>query len=179
MTDKKRIKESKSPVVEEPLEHLPFWSSIHTNQPFPYVPQVKDTVIYFPQPHLEFLRRNGRKLKEKFDFEEIVKTSKPYHEGVIDEIEYIAGEYVKCKIVLRILIGRKWTRISLNYFFGTNQPNYLVLKSLFSSNSEFRFKENETVKIRAPPCQNENGIVLEIKTESDPSISFGAYKILW
>lgn len=164
---------------EEETSYLPYWSSVSTNQAFPFVPQLKDSIIYFPEPHFHFLRRNGRKLKEKINFEDILSSNKSYFEGIIEELEYIPDEIVKCKIVLKLMIGKKWKRIDFHYFFGINQPNFIVLKSAYAINSDLKFKANETVKIRVPPCQDENGIILEIKDNVDQTTSFGSYKILW
>ena len=158
---------------------MPYWSSVYTNKAFPYVPQLKDVVIYFPKPHLDFLRKNGRKLKEKIDFDVILPTDKALFEGIVDEIEYIPAEIVKCRITLKIMIGKKYERIQFNYFFGINQPSYIVLKSTYISNREIKFKVNETVKIRNLPCQDENGIILDVNEDTDPLKSFGNYKILW
>lgn len=164
--------------VDEP-NNLPYWCSIASNQAFPYVPQLKDKIIYFPTPHFEFIRRNGRKLKEKIDFQEILPENKKYFEGFVEELDYIPDDNLKCKITLRIMISRKSTKIHFHYFFGINQPNYLVLKTAFASNSSLKFKNNETVKILTPPCQDENGIILEVKDETEPASTFNAYKILW
>lgn len=177
--DKKKIKESKRNKSDDEASYLPYWSSVCTNQAFPYVPQLKDSIVYFPGPHLYFLRRNGRKLKEKIHFDDILPENKPYFEGIIEELEYVPDEIVKCKIVLKLMIGKKWTRINFHYFFGINQPNFIVLKSFYSSNSDLKFKSNEIVKIRVPPCQDESGIILEIKDDADQTTNFGAYKILW
>lgn len=136
-------------------------------------------MIYFPSSHLDFLRKNGRKLKERIDFEDLLPENKSSFEGTIEELEYIPDENVKCKIVLKIMIGRKPTRIKFHYFFAVNQPNFLVLKTIHESNNNLKFKLNETVKIRVPPCQDENGIILDIKDESSSSVAFGVYKVLW
>lgn len=106
-------------------------------------------------------------------------TNKPYFEGTIEELEYIPDETVKGKIGIKLMVGRKWTKIQFHYFFGINQPNFIVLKTAFHQNTDARFKPNETVKIRAPPCQDENGIILEIKEDVDYSANFGLYKVLW
>ena len=176
--DKIRAKESKKTKLENESNFLPYWSSVYTNQPFPYVPQLKDSVIYFPVPHLNFIKRNGRKLKEKINYDCILPENKPYFEGIIEELLYIPDEIVKCKIGLKLMIGRKFTRIDFHYFFGINQPNFILLKSAYTSNSDVTFKSNETVKIRVPPCQSENGIILEIKGDAEQS-TYGAYKVLW
>lgn len=173
-SDLKRIK-----ATDEEMSNLPYWSSVSIKQAFPYVPQVKDSVIYFPGPHTEFLKRNGRKLKEKIDYHDSLPSNKLYFDGVIDELIYVPDDNVKCKITLRVMFGRKSEKIQFHYFFGINQPNYIVLKTAFCLNSSSKFKSNETVKIRVPPCQDENGIILEIKDEIDPVSAFGAYKILW
>lgn len=152
---------------------------MYTNQAFPYVPQLKDSVVYFPDPHLYFLKRNGRKLKEKINYVGILPTNKLYFEGIIEELHYIPDNVVKCKLVLKLMIGRKWTKIDFHYFFGINQPNFIVLKSAYNSNSDLKFKSNETVKIRVPPCQDENGIILEIKDDTEQLTNFGTYKVLW
>ena len=162
----------------EELDHLPYWSSVYVNQSQPYVPQLGDLVIYFFKPHLEFLKRNGRKLREIIDYEDILPATKSFLEANVEEIEYTPAEVVKCRLVLKAMIGRKNFRLKFNYFFGIPQPNYLVLKSAFLCNVEQRFKSNETVKILAPPCQGETGIILDIEG-SDPSATFTAYKILW
>ena len=125
------------------------------------------------------MRKNGRKLKEKIDFDVILPTDKALFEGIVDEIEYIPAEIVKCRITLKIMIGKKYERIQFNYFFGINQPSYIVLKSTYISNREIKFKVNETVKIRNLPCQDENGIILDVNEDTDPLKSFGNYKILW
>lgn len=174
ISDIKRTK-----LVDDKMSDLPYWSSVSINQAFPYVPQLKDSVIYFPGPHIDFLRRNGRRLKEKIDYDDVLNLNKLYLEGIIDELVYIPDDNVKCKITLRVMISRKSTKIQFHYFFGINQPNFIVLKSVYCSNSSVKFKSNETVKIRAPPFQNENGIILEIKDEIDSISAFGAYKILW
>lgn len=135
--------------------------------------------MYFPGPHFDFLKRNGRKLKEKIDFADFLPTNKPYFEGTIEELEYIPDEIVKCKIVIKLMVGRKWTKIQFHYFFGINQPNFIVLKTAFQQNTDAKFKSNETVKIRVPPCQYENGIILEIRDDVDHSATFGVYKVLW
>ena len=177
--DKRKIKESKRMKSDDETSYLPYWSSVYTNQAFPYVPQLKDSVIYFTEPHLYFLKRNGRKLKEKINYVDILPTNKSYFEGIIEEMHYIPDDIVKCKIVLKLMIGRKSTKIDFHYFFGINQPNFIVLKSAYLSNSDLKFKSNETVKIRVPPCQDENGIILEIKDDAEQLASFGAYKVLW
>lgn len=178
--EKKKAKLVTKAVVEEvqELDHLPYWSSVYVNQSQPFVPQLGDVVIYFFKPHLDFLKRNGRKLKEIIDYEDLLPHGKPYLEGIIESIEYIPAELVKCSIALKVMIGRKNFRLKFNYFFGIPQPNYLVLKSAFSCNLDQRFKTNETVKILAPPCQGETGIILDI-VSNDPSDTFHAYKILW
>lgn len=180
--DKKKTKELKrikSDDENENSSYLPYWSSVYTNQAFPYVPQLKDSVIYFTEPHLHFLKRNGRKLKEKINYVDILPKNKSYFEGIIEEMHYIPDDIIKCKIVLKLMIGRKWTKIDFHYFLGINQPNFIVLKSAYLYNYDLKFKSNETIKIRAPPCQNENGIILEIKDDSEQFVSFGAYKVLW
>lgn len=143
------------------------------------MPQLKDEIVYFPAPHMDFLRRNGRKLKEKVDFDQFSTSKISLFYGIIEELEYIPDDTVKCKIVIKIMIGRKWTKIDFHYFFGINQPNFMVLKSVHSSNASVKFKSNETVKIRVPPCQNENGIILELKDEVDSLSYFGMYKVIW
>jgi hypothetical protein len=177
--DKKKNKDLKRTKPDDETSYLPYWSSVFTNQAFPYVPQLKDSIIYFPEPHLYFLKRNGRKLKEKFNHDDILPAKKSYFEGIIEELHYIPDEIVKCKIVLKLMIGRKWTKIGFHYFFGINQPNFIVLKSAYTSNCDFKFKLNETVKILVPPCQDENGIILEIKEDAEQLVNFGAYKVLW
>lgn len=162
----------------EELDHLPYWSSVYVNQAQPYVPQIGDVVIYFFKPHLEFLRRNGRKLKEMVDYEDLLPKGKGFLEGTVESIEYVPAELVKCQLVLKAMIGRKNFRLKFTYFFGIPQPNYLVLKAAFDCNIQQRFKTNETVKILAPPCQGESGIILDI-VEDDPVSNFNAYKILW
>ncbi len=177
---RKRAKETPKAAIEdvEELDHLPYWSSVYTNQAQPFVPQLGDVVIYFFKPHLDFLKRNGRKLKESIEYEDILPFSRPYLEGTIEAIEYPPAELVKCQIVLKVMIGRKSFRCRFSYFFGIPQPNYLVLKSAFSCNLDQRFKSNETVKILSAPCQGESGIILDIEGE-DPTGTFNAYKILW
>lgn len=182
--DKKKVKEAKtkaeSVVEEEELDHLPYWNSLYKQQSQPYVPQMKDTVLYFPKPHFEFLKKQGRKLKERIDYEEDLPKDKMFVEGEIEEIEYIPGEVVKCKIVLKIKVGRKSNRIEFSYFFGVNQPNFMLLKSSYEDSQRNKFKLNETVKIHVPPCKGDNGIILEIKDSNlDPLTCIGAYKILW
>ena len=174
ISDVKRTK-----LVAEEVNNLPYWSSVSVKQAFPYVPQLKDSVVYFPGPHFDFLRRNGRKLKEKIEYDDILPANKLYFEGIIEELEYIPDDNVKCRITLKVMIARKSTKIQFHYFFGINQPNYIVLKTAFCSNSDLKFKYNETIKIRVPPCQDENGIILEVKDEIDPAANFGGYKILW
>ena len=178
-SSKKVLDAKRAKSIEDEMSNLPYWSSISVKQAFPYVPQLKDHIIYFPGPHFDFLRRNGRKLKEKIEYDNILPKNKQYLDGIIDELEYIPDDTVKCKITLRIMIARKSTKIQFHYFFGVNQPNYIVLRSAFLSNSDLKFKYNETVRIRVPPCQDENGIILEVKDEIDPVSIFGAYKILW
>lgn len=166
-------------IEDEETDHLPYWNSVYLNQAFPYVPQLGDKVVYFHRPHFEFLRRNGRKYREKIDYEEDLPNDRPYFEGTIDEIEYIPAEIIKCRIVLKVLIGRSNQRLQFSYFFGVSQPNYLVLKTAYTSNVSSRFRSNETVKIYAPPCSGETGIILEVNDSVDPLQAFGAYKILW
>lgn len=173
--DNKKSKEAKQPNSIDEASNLPYWSTIHSNQAFPYVPQLKDTVVYFPTPHLEFIRRNGRKLKEKLNFDDILPNNKPFFEGLIEELEFVPDDIVKCKITLKLLIGRKSTKIQFHYFFGINQPNFIILKTAYESNNDTKFKLNETVKIRIPPCQDENGIILDIKDDQEALV----YKVLW
>lgn len=106
-------------------------------------------------------------------------TNKPYFEGTIEELEYIPDEIVKCRVAIKLMVGRKWSKIHFHYFFGINQPNFIVLQTAFRQNSDAKFKANETVKIRTPPCQDENGIILEIKDDVDHFTTFGVYKVLW
>jgi hypothetical protein len=178
--EKKRIKETAKETIQEveELDHLPYWSSVYVNQAQPFVPQLGDVVIYFFKPHLDFLKRNGRKLREIIEYEDGLPFSKPYLEGTIEGIEYPPAELVKCQIILKVMMGRKNFRFKFNYFFGIPQPNYLVVKSAFSCNLDQRFKTNETVKILSAPCQGESGIILDIEGD-DPSGTFNAYKILW
>ena len=164
---------------KDEISNLPYLSSVSVKKAFPYVPQLKDSVIYFPVPHLDFLRRNGRKLKEKIDYSDILPRNKPFLEGIVDELEYVPDDNVKCKITLRIMIARKSTKIQFHYFFGINQPNYIVLKTAYFSNESVKFKPNETVKVRVPPCQDENAIILEVKDVINSESSFGTYKVLW
>lgn len=177
--DKKQPSEAKRLKSEDEPNHLPYWCSVYTSQAFPYVPQLKDSVVYFPAPHMDFLRRNGRKLKEKVDFDQILTKSNSFFEGTIEELEYIPDDIVKCKVVLKLMIGRKWTKVQFHYFFGINQPNFMVLNSVHAFSSVTKFKSNETIKIRIPPCQNENGIILELKEDVDALSSFGMYRVIW
>lgn len=172
-------KTSKKIRIGEEINYLPFWCSAYTNSVYPYIPQVKDAVIYFPVPHAEFVRRNGRKLKESIDFDHLIGDNKPYYEGIIESLEYVPDDIVKCKTSMRLMVGRKWVKIEFNYFFGINQPNFITLKSLYLFNQSVRFKANETVKIRVPPCQNETGFIVEIKDEKNASSNFGMYKVSW
>lgn len=158
---------------------MPYWNSVHVNQALPYVPQLRDEVLYFTRPHIEFLRRNSRKLKERIDYEDKLDLNKPYIGGVIEHIEYVPSEVTKCKIGLKVMLGRKAVRLDFGYFFGTSQPNFLVLKSAYELSSQHKFKVNETVRILSPPFQGETGIILEIRDDADPTTSFGCYKILW
>ena len=114
------------------MNNLPYWSSVSVKQAFPYVPQLKDSVVYFPGPHFDFLRRNGRKLKEKIEYDDILPANKLYFEGTIEELEYIPDDNVKCRITLKIMVGEKSTKNSNSItFFRINQPNYIVLKTAF------------------------------------------------
>ena len=179
--ENKQKKEVKRTNPGEEFSNLPYWNTLHKNQAFPYVPQLKDKVVYFPAPHLEFIRRNGRKLKERIAIDDIILAKKYFFEGLIEKLEYIPDENSKCKIVLKLMIGRKSTTIEFHYFFGVNQPNFIVLKTVYESSSKTKFKLNETVKIRAPPFQDENGIIIDVKDGdgTDPMISYGVYKVLW
>lgn len=155
----------------------PYWATVEENFAIPYLPQLKDSVTYFCKSHFDFIRKQGRKLRERLDYQDLLLNHARI-DGIIEEVEYLNENVPCCKLALKINLKRKNHLLKFKYYFGLSQPDYLVLKSAIAAASSFSYRQNETVNLVSRNYPSETGTILEIFGNlNDACLNIGCYKI--
>ncbi|KAJ3322653.1 hypothetical protein HDV06_002867 [Boothiomyces sp. JEL0866] len=137
--------------IEPNKESILRWLSTDTQSWTPYLPQIKDTIVYIKQGHLNFVEKTKHIFKSKVD------SSLP--ELLLCHVKGICwtpGDIVTCTVTLSIYPALELSdtpldllpTISVTFFEAENVPDFLILWTEFEESMTRTWDVGDSVVIR-------------------------------
>uniref|UniRef100_A0A7E4V464 Bromo domain-containing protein n=1 Tax=Panagrellus redivivus TaxID=6233 RepID=A0A7E4V464_PANRE len=151
--DEAGVAEPRAPVAPSPPIQIdyPEWTRQLVTRRFPYLAQIGDHVVYFPQGHTNYLSAVKQKRLFKVSHGDYPKPEFNCEEfAIVDDLEYVIEKKTHLTVLTLSLTDANGQRnnrqIKVRYHDLENVPDFMILREYFDQSVAFEFKTGDIVE---------------------------------